>query len=154
MSAVPSVYTETTIAEYMARCLGPRLVAILGWTAEADISSGGLSEWAEPVAETLLLLEISDLTEWVENDDLLAIRAVAKWVAWVHARMSLAEAYDSSSGVTSRSRNQLYKNAENEERLAGRYAAQYATLTALPSLVMTVVPESAYDIAEDEAEFG
>lgn len=147
MSAVPTVYTEETLAKFMARTLGSRVVGALGWVSETAITAGNLGQWHEPVAEVLIALDVDDLSAWTSRDDIAALRNVARWRAWFAAREALGEAYDYSSGVASRSRNQLFENAKYNEHVAWQIARQHLENY---DLRFDVIPEVSFDGARDE----
>lgn len=154
-TVLPSAYTEELLAKFMARELGPHVTAALDWHDEGMINGEDLGEYEEPIAETLLLLDVDDLSGFTSNYERLALRRIARWQAWMHARQALSADVDEIEGSVSYARSQLYQMALKNERLAASHASPYVAIGSAP-VVVHVVPPSTWTPTdeESEAEFG
>lgn len=102
--AVPTSYTEETLAQYMHSELGP-VADILGYQNPA----GDAGIYQEAVNESLINLGISDIAS-VTN--IRKLRAVARLQAWDMALNALSSMYDFSADGSTYNRSQMRAMAQ------------------------------------------
>lgn len=110
--AIPTSYTETTLAEYMLAVLG-----VVGQTLGLSSSSFG-----EAVTDTLLAYGTDDISQ---ATDMKKLRALAKAAAWKKACDDLVGFYRFSADGGTFDRNQMREMAEKALTLAQADAAAY-----------------------------
>jgi hypothetical protein len=129
--AIPSSYTETTLADYMMDQL-KGIATMLGWTTTPD-------DYQEAVNEALLSYGADDIATIMGRDNLRKLRALAKIEVWKAALAAVTLDFDFSADGGSYSRDQVFqhiKDALNQSLTDG----------------LVFMPEYAAEI--EEIEFG
>lgn len=114
--AVPTVYSETTLANLMAAALGP-IAATLA-----------ITDYSEAVNDVLLAYGVTDIAD---ATDIPRIRAMARAQAWRLAMDAASSRFDDSTDGQSMSRSQLYDHAKAQYERAEAAAAGYLTTFAV-----------------------
>lgn len=112
--ALPDAYTEASLAEYMAACLGAFGTA-LGW----DTLRG---DYAEAVNDAIVAYGVDDISEATDIPKLRVLARVAIWEAAVAASASF---YGLSTAGQSLSRQQMQEQAARALAVARRQALAY-----------------------------
>lgn len=102
--AVPSVYTEETLAQFMHGELGP-VAEVLGYSTPA----GDAGIYQEAVNEALLSLGVQDISAVT---DMRKLRAVARLEAWNMALNALSTLYDFTADGATYNRSQMRAMAQ------------------------------------------
>ncbi len=97
--ALPAVYDEEALAQYMHSVLGDSS-DVLGWTAEESYS--------EPINDVLLLMDAATVEEIA---DLIVLRAAARWAVWSQVAAAVALGADFASDGQSMRRSQRLAGA-------------------------------------------
>lgn len=142
--AVSGYGNEQQLAAFMERTLGrDELAASLDWSVMID--------YDDAVDETLLILNITDLTTVTGATALRRLRAVARAEVWRAVMQRTAGDYDATIDGDSYKRSQLHDHA------ALMYADARAEAVALgvsdydtqqkPSVVATTISRRGYDVS-------
>jgi hypothetical protein len=115
--AVPTAYTEDTLAEYMHSAL--REVATTLGFAPGD------GDYDEAVNEALLAYGVTDIAEATQ---IAKLRTLARREAWRQAQSAAAARFDFSADGGDYSRSQLHKQITTNLERAEADAAPYATV--------------------------
>lgn len=119
--ALPTSYTEKTLADYMDARLGP-VADALAWTVGvADPGS-----YAEMVNEALTAYGVSDVTTITGLANLAKLRALAEVALWRAVVFQTAGDFDFSADGGSYSRSQIHAQAKEALALAEQRAVTYA----------------------------
>jgi hypothetical protein len=118
--AVPSTYTEKTLAEYMQAMLGKVAKAL-----ELTAVPGGAGDFQEAVNDALLAYGTNDISTISGMDNLLKLRALALKAAWQYVVNNFAALYDFSADGGTYSRSQLFSQAKQALEQAERQALMY-----------------------------
>jgi hypothetical protein len=110
--AVPSDYTEYTLAGYQQSVIG-NVGGVLGWELDTDQQSPG--DYQEPVNEALLLYPVSDIAN---AGDMNLLRACARVAVWRAVIGGLVAYYDFSDGTPTLSLKRSQMLASAKEALA------------------------------------
>jgi hypothetical protein len=102
--AVPALYDEQALAEYMHRIVGP-IAGALRWAVE-DAS------YQEIVSDALLAFGQTDLTQITGDAEIAKLRTVARWAVWRAAVEQLSAAYDYTTEGQTFNRSQMQKAAQ------------------------------------------
>ena len=105
--ALPTIYTEETLAAFMRDCL-KTIAKDLGWTTDAP--------FAEPINETLLAYSPNGVTPIADATDIARLRALARIEAWRAVVEGTTGDYDASSKDDEMKRSQV--NAQAKSALA------------------------------------
>lgn len=119
--AIPTSYTESTLADYMLAVLG-----VVGQTLEYTNASFG-----EAVNDALVAYGVNEISQ---ATDIKKLRALAKVAAWKKACDDLVGFYKFSADGGTYDRNQMREMAEKALTLAQADAAAYD-----PSYVVGIV---------------
>lgn len=112
--AVPTSYSDATIADFMVAELG-EVATVLGLT---DAS------FDEAIIDTLLAYGEDDIAD---ADDISRLRALARVQAWKRARAAAAARYDFADGTENLKRSQLFKHIQESLTAAESDAAVFAS---------------------------
>lgn len=104
--AVPAVYTEKTLADYMEAVLGD-----IGKTLDLTSGVNDAGSFEEPVNEVLLQLGVNDLSGVTGSSAIRELRARARVEAWKMALGSLAARYNFAADGASFNRSEMHKAA-------------------------------------------
>ena len=129
---VPTVYTEKSLAEYMAAELG-KVATLLGYT----VGAADAGAYAEAVYESILrygATAVGDCT------DMLKIRAYARVYAWTKACNDLVTYYRFSSDGSTFERQRVYDQALANLGRAQLDAAEWDAGGAYSITVTKVTP--------------
>ena len=112
--ALPSEYTEYTLAQYQQSVIG-QVAGVLGW--ELDEVGQTPGDYQEPVNEALSLYPVTDITD---ADDIPLLRACARVAVWQAVIGGLVAYYDFSDGTPTLSlkRSQMLENAKEALAIA------------------------------------
>lgn len=99
-------YTEQTFKAYLFAQVAPALAAIIGWASANDAA------FQTMVDDTLLVLDVTDITTLVTLDELARLRAVGKYMLWRSAIQFLVTQYDVTVDGSSFKRSQLIQNLQ------------------------------------------
>ena len=117
----PHTYTEHTLARYMHSLLG-EAAQILGWSVGEDSEAAG--DYAEAVNETLLSLEVAEISE-VPGGDVKKLRALARREVWRSVVGATASYYDTTTDDMSNKRSQVNVQARAAYTEAAAEAKRY-----------------------------
>jgi len=121
--AIPSSYTEKTLAEYMHVSLGKTAKAL-----DLHFDPNGPGDYVEAVNDTLLDYGTDDITTITGLDAIKKLRMLAVASAWQFVVNNFVALYDFSADGGRYNRNQLFTNAQKMlETAAGVVAANYGT---------------------------
>lgn len=101
--AIPSSYTEATLASYMQTVLQDVGLA-LGWTTTPD-------DYQNAVDESLLLMEVDDIADISGRASLRQLRAAARITVWSQVAAATAGDYKFSADGGSYDRHQVHEHA-------------------------------------------
>jgi len=130
--AAPSVYTEKTLAEFMAAELGKIGTGLSYTVGVADAGS-----YAEAVNETLLRYGVTSISAATE---ILKLRALARVQAWRKACNDLASNFNFSSDGSKFERQAVYRQALVNLDSALVLAAEWDTSGAYEISVTRINP--------------
>lgn len=142
--AISGYGNEAQLAAFMDRTLGrDELAAALGWSVTTD--------YDDAVDETLLILDIADLSAVTGAAALRQLRAVARAEVWRSVMQRTAGDYDATLDGDSYKRSQLHDHA------VAMYAAAREEAVSLgvedydrqlkPSVVTTTISRRGYDVS-------
>jgi len=120
--AIPSSYTEKTLAEYMH--------VMLGKVAEAlnlHFNPTDAGDYGEAVNDALLEYGETTIASITGTANLQKLRALARVAAWQYVINNFAALYDFSADGASYNRSQLFKNAQESLKLAEQAALPYSS---------------------------
>lgn len=101
--AIPSVYTETTLADYMHDVLKD-VADLLGWSVVNN-------DYDEAINETLLSMGVDDISEVTGRENLRKMRSFARMHVWQTVVNATAGNYDFKADGGSFNRSQIHEQA-------------------------------------------
>lgn len=145
--AVPTTYTEQSLAVFMASVIGDVAMEIppAGW----DVTDTTAGDYQNAVDETLIHYGVSDI---VAATDIPKIRAIARWQVWQAVYDALAGTHDISGDGQNLQLSQVPANVEGRLSRALQAAAKY-----LPDYALTLTPivrKDGYVVTGDASEWG
>lgn len=115
---LPTSYTEVSLLGFMAAELGGTGVSLGLDTDALDTLAEAANE-----AQGILGVPLADLTS---TDDLVKVRAIARWQAWLAAWNVAAGRFDLKAGSADLKRSQTFSQIETRLAQAERSAMRYS----------------------------
>jgi hypothetical protein len=137
---VPTGYTETIFADYLASVLGP-VAGLLGWDA-------GSVQVIEAVNDALLDLGLTGIAQANTPTKLRGLRALGRLAIWRAVVQATSGAYAISGGGQTFQRDQLQKQALEALKLAEYESMEWAPANSV-SIVRVKRPSDPYIILPD-----
>ena len=106
--ALPSSYTEESLAAYMASPV------VLGTTADLLAWTWDGGHYSEIINRVLEIAGVDDVAEMTGKDKVIKVRALARYAAWEAATSALVTEFDFSGDGASMSREAIYQHADRE----------------------------------------
>lgn len=116
--ALPTVYTEDSLAQYMQNILGAVATA-LGYTAPGS--------YVEAINETLFDYGVAALSDIAGQESIKKLRSLARVQAWQLVVRDTAGDYDFRTGESSFNRSQVHDQATKNLEAARTEAAEYSS---------------------------
>jgi len=104
--AIPTGYTQTTLATFLHGELGTTLTGMLGWSVAA-------LDYDEPIYDAMFFCDETDIEEYTTVAELTKLRLFARLYTWKKAKGQLTIKYALSEQGKSIHREQIFEHIDN-----------------------------------------
>jgi len=150
--AIPTSYTQTTLATFLHDELGSTLTGILDW------SVAGL-DYDEPIYDALFFCDETDIAEFTTVAEIVKLRLFARLYTWKKAKGQLTIKYAVSEQGKNLQRDQIFDHIDNVLKDLLADASHYplpdsfiAQQGAAVTVGQVVFPDDPWD-PDDDSEY-